>query len=96
MAASLPDPPALLSIRSSDEAFRIAGSELAVLAAETDAAHVATFGGRLRECIRAQRAGVPVAVTTGVAQACFADPRRLEADARSALAPTWAPRVVAA
>jgi len=78
---------ALLAIRSSDEAFRIAPGEFAVLVPETDAADVATFGARLRELIAAQRSGVPVVVSIGTAQARAVDPRRLEADARAALVP---------
>jgi diguanylate cyclase (GGDEF)-like protein len=88
---------ALLTIRSSDDAFRIAPSEFAVLAPETAAARGATCGARLRAGIRARRAGVPGSVTIGVAQACGPDHRRLEADARAALARNpWVPRVIAA
>jgi diguanylate cyclase (GGDEF)-like protein len=88
---------ALLSIRTSDEAFRIAPGEFAVLAPETDAGGVRTFGARLRERIRAQRSGVPVAVTVGCAHAREADPRTLEAAARASLSPAaWVPRIVAA
>ncbi|UGS36899.1 GGDEF domain-containing protein [Capillimicrobium parvum] len=93
----------LLSIRSSDEAFRIAAAEFAVLAPETDGEGVRTFGARLRERIRAQRSGVPVAVTIGSAQAGDAgdageaDARALEAEARASLSSAArVPRIVAA